>query len=180
MPKPTTKNQIIEAAQAERTALENFLAALTPDQMTQPNVLGEWAIKDVLAHLVEWEQMVIKWYETGMKGKVPAVPSEEYNWGQLPQLNHAIYLKHRDKSLADVQKNFKASYKKTLRTIEGIPEKELFTRGYYPWTNNNALAAYFVSCTSSHYRWARTEIRKAVKKWESDEQEVRSEKRRLT
>ena len=108
MPKPTTKPQIIETAQKERAALEELLATLTPEQMTQPNLIGEWAVKDVLAHLIEWEGMVMKWYAEGLKGKTPAVPSEEYNWGQLPQLNHAIFLKHRDKPLAEIMKTFKA------------------------------------------------------------------------
>ena len=163
MSKPTTKNQIITAAQTEWTALEELLTALTPDQMTQPNVVGDWSAKDVLAHLIEWEQMVIKWYQAGVKGKVPATPSEEYNWGQLQQLNHAIYLKHRDRSLADIQKDFKASYKKIMKIIQDIPEKEMFTRGHHAWTKNNTLAAYFISGTSSHYRWARTVIRKGRK-----------------
>lgn len=163
MPKPTTKKELIESAQQEREALEALLAALTPEQLTQPNTISEWAVKDVMAHLIEWEAMVMQWYETGKKGKMPAVPSAEYNWGQLPALNHAIFLKYRDKSLAEIQKNFKASYKKILKTIENIPEKELFTLKIYTWTNNNLLAAYFISSTSSHYRWARTTIRKAVK-----------------
>ena len=164
MPKPATKQALIEAAQTERAALEKLLASLIPEQLTQPNTVGEWSAKDVLSHLIEWEQMVIKWYETGVKGKDPAVPSEEYNWAQLPQLNQVIYLKHREKSLADVLKTFKSSYTKIMEVIEGIPEKELFTRGIYPWTRKNTLAAYFVSGTSSHYRWARTVIRKAAKK----------------
>ncbi len=164
MSKPISKNEIIEAAQKERAALEELLNGLTPEQMTQSAATDDWSAKDVLAHLIEWEGMVIKWYETGARGKVPAVPSEDYNWGQLPQLNHAIYLKHRDRSLAEVQKEFKSSYKKIMKTIEAIPEKELFTRGQYTWTRNNLLAAYFVSATSSHYRWARGEIRKKVKK----------------
>ncbi len=163
MPKPTSKNQIIETAQTERAALEQYIAGLTDEQMNRPNIAGDWSTKDVLAHLIEWEQMVIQWYETGVKGKVPAVPSEEYNWGQLPQLNHAIFLKHHDRSLADIQKDFRSSYKKIIKVIQAIPEKELFTRGYYPWTRNNALAAYFVSATSSHYRWARTLLRKGLK-----------------
>lgn len=163
MPKPTTKKELIETAQKERTGLEELLATLTSEQMTQPNMIGEWAIKDVLAHLIEWEGMVMQWYETGKKGKTPAVPSAEYNWGQLPALNHAIFIKYRDKSLIEIQKNFKASYKKVLKTIENISEKELFTRNIYPWTNNNLLAAYFISATGSHYRWARTTIRKAIK-----------------
>ena len=164
MSKLITKNQIIEAAQKERAALEELITSLTPEQITQSNNAGDWSAKDILGHLVEWEQMVIKWYEAGVKGKIPATPSEEYNWGQLPQLNHAIYLKHRDRSLDDIQKDFKASYKKIIKTIQKIPEKELFTRGHFTWTRNNALAAYFVSATSSHYRWARAEIRKSVKK----------------
>lgn len=163
MPKPTTKKELIETAQKERTGLEELLATLTSEKMTQPNMIGEWAIKDVLAHLIEWEGMVMQWYETGKKGKTPAVPSAEYNWGQLPALNHAIFIKYRDKSLIEIQKNFKASYKKVLKTIENISEKELFTRNIYPWTNNNLLAAYFISATGSHYRWARTTIRKAIK-----------------
>ena len=162
MPKLTTKNQIIETAQTERGLLEQLLANLTPEQMTQPNIVGNWSTKDILGHLVEWEQMVVKWYQAGIKGKVPAVPSEEYNWGQLPQLNHAIFLKHRDRDLADIQKNFKTSYKTIMKTIQNIPEKELFTRGHFAWTRNNTLAAYFVSATSSHYRWARIVIRKGL------------------
>ncbi|MBI5954715.1 MAG: ClbS/DfsB family four-helix bundle protein [Chloroflexi bacterium] len=164
MAKATTKQQLIEDAQTERAALEKLLATLTPEQMTQSKSADDWSTKDVLAHLIEWEGMVMKWYETGVKGKVPAVPSEEYNWGQLPRLNHAIYLKHRDRSLEDVQKEFKSSYKKIMKVIESIPEKELFTRGQYPWTRNNLLAVYFNSATSSHYRWARGEIKKKVKK----------------
>jgi len=161
--KAKTKQQLIEDAQTERAALENLLATLTTEQMTQSAAADEWSVKDVLAHLIEWEGMVMKWYAAGTKGKVPAVPSEEYNWGQLPQLNHAIYLKHRDKSLDDIQKEFKSSYKKMMKVIDSISEKELFTRGQYPWTRNNLLAAYFNSATVAHYRWARGEIRKKVK-----------------
>lgn len=168
MTKPTTKNQILETAQTERAALEELLSTLTAEQITQPNAIGEWAIKDVLSHLTEWEQMVIKWYEMGEKGLVPAVPSEEYNWAQLPQLNYSIYRKFCDKSLADIQESFKSSYEKILKTIQNIPENVLFTRGHYKWTRNNTLAAYFISCTSSHYRWAKTEIRKAISKMEKN------------
>ena len=109
MPRPTTKHQLLEAIELERSALEEFLAGLSPEQMTQPGLVGEWSAKDVLAHLIEWEQMVLNWYSAGVKGNVPVTPSEEYNWGQTPQLNQKIYEKHRDRPLADIQKDFKSS-----------------------------------------------------------------------
>lgn len=164
MPKPTTKNQIIESAQKERNALEELLTGLTLEQITDLNTIGDWSVKDVLSHITEWEQMVIHWYQVGAKGKITAVPSEKYNWAQLPQLNHAIYLKHRDKPIITVQKEFKSSYKKILKVIDAIPKQELFARGRYTWTRNNTLAAYFISATSSHYRWARNVIRTTMKK----------------
>jgi hypothetical protein len=50
-----------------------------------------------------------------------------------------------------------------LKAVEALSEEELFTPRLYPWTNKNALAAYFISATSSHYAWARKEVRKCLK-----------------
>jgi hypothetical protein len=163
MPRPTTKKQLLETMEAEQKALDQLLAGLSPAQMTQPGVVGEWSVKDVLAHLLEWQHMVLSWHAAGLKGKVLAIPAEGLNWAQLPELNQHIYEKHRDRPLADIQKKFKTSHKKTLSTIQGLSDKDLFTRGQYEWTKNNTLGTYFVSCTSSHYLWARTHIKKGLK-----------------
>lgn len=163
MPRPTTKKQLLEAIEVERKALEKFLDELSPAQLTQPGLVGEWSAKDVLAHLIEWEQMLLKWHAAGLKGEMPVTPSEEYNWAQTPLLNQKIYEKHRDRSLADIQKDFKSSFKKMLSTIQGLSDEDLFTHGRYAWTKNNTLGAYFVSSTSSHYHWARTTMKKGLK-----------------
>ena len=163
MPRPTTKKQLLEAIEVERKALEKFLDELSPAQLTQPGLVGEWSAKDVLAHLIEWEQMVLNWYSAGVKGRVPATPAEGFNWAQLPQLNQKIYEKHCDRPLADIQMEFKSSFKKMLSTIQGLSDEDLFTRGRYAWTKNNTLGAYFISSTSSHYHWARTTMKKGLK-----------------
>lgn len=163
MPRPTTKKQLLEAIEIERKALEEFLAELSPAQMTRPGLVGEWSAKDVLAHLIEWEQMVLNWYSAGLKGQVPVTPAEGFNWAQLPQLNQQIYEKHCDRPLADIQREFKSSFKKMLGTIQSLSDEEVFTRGRYAWTKNNTLGAYFISSTSSHYHWARTEMKKGLK-----------------
>ena len=77
MPRPQTKAQILTESEKEHIALEKFLAALAPEQMTEPGMLGEWSVKDVLAHLYEWEQMVLGWLITTERGETPAVPAED-------------------------------------------------------------------------------------------------------
>lgn len=163
MPRPTTKKQLLETIQVERKALEQLLDELSPDQMTRLGVVGTWSVKDVLAHLIEWEQMVLSWYSAGLQGREMAIPAEGLNWAQLPQLNQRIYEKHCNRALAEVQKDFKASFKKILKTIQSLSDEDLFTRRRYTWTRNNTLGAYFISSTSSHYHWARAEVKKGLK-----------------
>ncbi len=163
MPKPTTKSQLIEAAQKEYDILEKLIAPLTADQMTCPPAAGEWSIKDVLAHLYEWQQMFFRWYEAGVRGEMPAVPAEGYKWSQLPALNQHIYETYRDLPLEDALRQWRESHARTMALLESLPEADLFQRGKYPWMNQNPLSAYFNANMAAHYHWARGEIRLRVK-----------------
>jgi uncharacterized protein (TIGR03083 family) len=164
MPRPHTKTQLLSESQKEYAALQKSLAALTPEQMVQANALGEWTAKDVIAHLYEWQQMFFRWYEAGLRGETPAVPAEGYKWNQLPALNQAIYERYRDMPLEDVLKAFEASHAKTLALVESLSDETLTTPGLYPWMNQNSLIAYLAANGSSHYVWARTEMRKGLGK----------------
>jgi hypothetical protein len=163
MPRPTNKAQLIEDSWGEYEALEGFLAALTSEQMTQPGILDEWSVKDVLAHLYEWQQMFFRWYEAGLRGEIPAVPAEGYKWSQTPALNEKIYEQYRARPLPEVLELFRASHQETIKLIESLPESDLFTAGLYAWMNQNNLSAYLKSTAGSHYRWARKEMRNGMK-----------------
>ena len=163
MPRPANKKDLLSAIDKERGALETTLKILTPGQMAEPGTLSEWSAKDFLMHLVEWEQMLLGWYRAGLRGEKPAVPAPGYKWSQMPQLNQAIFEKHRNLPLSEVIKQFDISFKEILGVIQGLSDEELFTAGRYAWANKNTLGTYFVSATSSHYLWANKEIRKHYK-----------------
>ena len=163
MPRPHDKVTLLVESKKERNALDDYLATLTPEERTQPNIVGAWSVKDVLAHLYEWEQMVLRWLATSEKGETPHVPAEGYKWNQLPALNEQIFQQYHSLSLEEIFALYKESHQQIMETIESIPEERLFTSGLFPWMNKNTLAAYFTSATSSHYRWARKELRKGFR-----------------
>ncbi|MBN1439472.1 MAG: ClbS/DfsB family four-helix bundle protein [Anaerolineales bacterium] len=163
MPRPSTKKDLLKAMQEEHQALENAFEGLSERQLTAVHRTTKCSIKDIMAHLTEWEQMVLRWYETGRSGGTPAVPSEKFKWSQLPALNKEIFERHHARPWKEVLKKFRASYAETRKTIEGIRDADLFTVGRFSWTKSTTLGSYFVSCTSSHYAWARKEIRKCLK-----------------
>lgn len=163
MPRPTSKAQLLEQTRERYTALQAELEKLTDDQMVDPGILGDWSIKDILAHLLEWQRMVLSWYQAGKRGETPTTPSEKYTWREIPALNHEIYLNYRDAPLDEIVRDFKASHQRMLSEIEAMSNDELFTPKVYKWTNSTTLGSYLTSATCSHYNWARKEIRRGLK-----------------
>jgi hypothetical protein len=163
MPKPTYREELLKETYDEREKLEALLSTIPPDVLATRKVQGEWTAKDVVSHLIVWEQMVILWVKSGYEGKAIPVPAEGFKWSDLPALNDKIFKEHKDEPLEEVLKKFQQSYRQTLELLNSIPEQDLFTPGLHKWQNKNMLAAYFISCTSSHYLWARKEISKGMK-----------------
>jgi hypothetical protein len=163
MSRPTSKSQLLEQARMTYNALQGELAKLSATQMVEGGIIGEWSVKDVLAHLLAWQQMCLAWYREGKAGRTPVVPSEKYNWRQIPALNQAIYETHRDRPLETIRREFEASHQEVLDEIEQMTNEELFTPGVYAWTKSTILGSYFTSVTCSHYEWARTGIRRGLK-----------------
>lgn len=163
MPRPTSKHDLLAAIDKERGALDTYLGTLSPEEMIGPGIVGDWSVKDVLAHLVEWEQMCLGWYRAGMKDEVPPLPAPGYKWNQTPALNEMIYEKYCEWELADVLERFHRSHSEILGVINDLSDDQLFTRSVYGWTGKNTMGTYFVSATSSHYLWASKEIRKGFR-----------------
>ena len=162
MPRPLNKTQLLEVSQKEYRKLETYLATLTPEQMTTANP-PDWSVKDILAHLYEWQLMFFTWYATGLSGETPAVPAPGYNWGQLPALNQAIYEKYHSLPLDEVLSMLRASQQKTVKFIEELSDNDLTTPGLYPWMNKNTLMAYLNSITAAHFVWALKESKKTIR-----------------
>jgi hypothetical protein len=153
----------LTAIDKEYTALEKFLAPLTPEQLVFAPVPGAWAVKDILAHLYEWQQMFFRWYEAGLRDEMPATPAPGYKWSQLPALNRAIYEKYRSLTPHESLCLFRESHQKTVQFIETLPEADLTTPGLYKWMNQNTLMAYLNSVTSAHYAWAIKDCKVVIK-----------------
>jgi hypothetical protein len=164
MPRPQTKDQLLAETETEYAALEDFLAGLSPEEMLRPGALGDWPVKDVLAHLTEWQRMFFAWYEAGLRAEKAPMPAEGYKWSQLPALNQAIYLRDRDLPLAQVLDGFRTWHQKTQSLILALSSEELTQPGRYAWAGEHALIGFISSNCGNHYRWARTEMRKAFKR----------------
>ena len=162
MGKRLRKAALLDEIRRERAALDEALAGLTPRQMTRAGVTrGGWSVKDVLAHLVEWQQMNLDWYAAGVRGEKPAMPAPGYTLRDLPRLNAMIYRKHHRRSLQAVLRDYRSCHQRVVALIEALPDTDLVTLGRFSWTGKSwTLSDYLRASTAAHYLWARTRIRR--------------------
>ncbi len=163
MPRPKTKEELLEASHEEFEKLLSLIEPLSETVILKPGACEQWSIKDIFAHLYAWHNLYMTWYMEGMAGKKPQMPSPGYTWKTTPALNESIYQKYMDTSLNEVLENFKESHSKVLEIINSHTNEELFTKKRYAWTGSTSLGCYTVSCTSSHYDWANKLIKKFIK-----------------
>ena len=92
MGKRLPKPELLEEIRVERQRLDAMIEPLTPRQMTQAGVtLAGWSIKDILGHVVGWQQLNLAWYAAGLRGETPEVPAPGLSWKDIRKLNDRIY-----------------------------------------------------------------------------------------
>lgn len=162
MGKRLRKRDLLSAIERERRALDDALAPLSPRQMTMAGVTrGGWSVKDVLAHLVEWQQMNLDWYAAGVRGETPVIPAPGFTLRELPRLNEQIYRKHHRRPLAAVMRDYQAYHERVVQLIESLTDADLVTLNRFSWTGPSwTLSDYLRASTAAHYLWARTRIRR--------------------
>jgi len=157
-----TKKELLESIRTTRELLEKKFSKLTPKQMVWPGSMNDWSVKDILAHLVDWEQRFIAWYKAGQKGETPETPAPGFTWRELPKLNQEGFEQHKNETLENVLAQYEKSYLEILELIESMNEQEIFEAKYYEWTGASSLLPWIAANTSSHYNWARRNIRTTV------------------
>lgn len=157
-----TRKELLESIRTTREALDKKFSELTPKEMVWPGSMDDWSVKDILAHLVDWEQRFIEWYKAGLRGEIPETPAPGFTWRELPKLNQEGYEIHKNETLEHVLDQYEKSYQEIYELVEGMQEQEIFEAKYYEWTGSSSLLSWIAANTSSHYNWARRNIRTTV------------------
>jgi len=157
MERERSKSIMVKRLQAERRRLEQNLAGLTAEEMLLPGVVGEWSIKDILAHLADWEAHMPVWMEAARRGDPVAEIEAGLNWKQFEAFNQRIYARHRDQSLGDVQEYFHHTHAQFMKMVEDMAEDEMLRPGLYKFIGKGAVYNW-LGAYANHDLWAKTKI----------------------
>ncbi len=162
MPPARNKTTALQRLETERQRLEQNISGLSPAEMLRPGVVGQWSVKDVLAHLADWEAHMLVWVKAARSGDPVASPDPGLTWRQWDVFNQRVYERHRNQPLKTVLRYFRATHRKFVAMVEAMPDDELLTRGRYAFLGKGTIYTW-VSQYAAHDRWGKTAIRKWLK-----------------
>jgi hypothetical protein len=107
--------------QAHRELLAT-IDGLTPEQMAIP-VFADWSVKDILAHIVSWEEYTLLDFQRVARGHVPALAS--FRQRDVDNFNAVVMSLRRNFPLDQVMYELEANRKATIAALDAIPDERL-------------------------------------------------------
>jgi uncharacterized protein (TIGR03083 family) len=112
-----SRSEILGRLEAEYQRLLDTVLSLTPAQATQPGVIGEWSVKDMLAHLIYWNMLPVNELQFALRGERFRDIDETSD-----QINARMVAQYRHYTLDEVLSTFANSYTLVWDTISHLPE----------------------------------------------------------
>ena len=144
----TTKADLLRTLDEGRKTWEETLAKVGEGRMEEPGVVGEWSVKDLIAHVGFWERWVGGKISASLEGEESTIlgpfageiPAEAKDW-DTDQLNAWAYERNRYRPVAEVVMEEQQIYRRLYTTLRGMRDEDLFTPGRFPWARERAVEA---------------------------------------
>jgi hypothetical protein len=127
---------VTEVVEKANKALENLLSAvenLPIESQTAPKTIGEWSIRDIMAHIIAWEEEAARAFETWKIGVHP-------DWGHIKDIdefNNGAVKVRRKQSLAKIIEQLQLIHGGVIENLKSVSDGEFSRRGGVPrWLVN--------------------------------------------
>lgn len=175
MPRPRNKEDLLNAAKENFEKMNQLIDGMSDREKQLPfdfsadekKKEAHWKrdknVRDILAHLYEWQQLMCRFVDENRKGKDTPFLPKIYTWRTIAPMNESFWERHQETSFEEARRLLAGSHEEMLKRINLFSNEELFLTKAFPAVGGSTLGSYFVSSTSSHYEWAMKKI-KAHKK----------------
>jgi hypothetical protein len=117
------KSKLLQNLDTAWTELQSSYAGLSDEEMVQPCTIGEWSIKDIIAHVTSWEDEALKHLPTILAGKRPLRYSVTY--GGIDAFNAQVMAQKKTLSLTEILRQRDETHHQLIDFIQQVPEEQV-------------------------------------------------------
>lgn len=152
---------LLARVRQDRAAFAGLWDGLTDAQLTQrPGVQDDWSVKDLMAHIVWWENYMIE-----RIGKIVA-GTDKPAQGDLDQTNAEILAGNNKRELADVVADFDNNLRQVETLITSLTDEQINDPAAVDY-GGRQLLKFLISDTFGHYGTHQPDLERYVNSLDS-------------
>lgn len=159
---PTDKSELAQAISINylklRAELDTIPVSLTHERTLEGHAKDTWmSIHDLLAYLVGWSELVLKWHAGKSVGESVDFPESGYRWNELGRLAQKFYADYADLSYPALMERLDLVKDRILAVVDRTENDDLYGK---PWYEAYTLGRMIQFNTSSPLDNARKRLRR--------------------
>ncbi len=116
------KSELLNWFQEECQRWELLLVAIGQKRLTESGVNGQWAMRDIIAHLTGWQLKLVNQFVAAMNGELGPPPPWSKELQSEDDINAWIYETNRKKDLGQVLEDVRHVHEKMRNAINNLPD----------------------------------------------------------
>lgn len=118
------RQQLLQRIETAWSAFNESYAGLPDASLVEPGVVGDWSVKDVLGHVMTWEEEALKYLPVIARGeRTPRYASQ----GGIDAFNARVSEEKRSLSLTEVRRQLHETHQRLIEFIEEVPDDQFVT-----------------------------------------------------
>lgn len=159
---PDSKQALLAELARSYAALEKELARVPPELFGEKTLEGHakgeaMSVHDLVAYLVGWNELVLKWHARRAVGEEPDFPETGFGWNELGRLAARFYRDYETLTVPELLARLSEAKARIVRLVESQDAAALYGA---PWYGRYSMGRMIQLNTSSPYTNARGRLRK--------------------
>ena len=116
------KSELLDWLQSEYQRFQALLDEIGPERLDQPGVAGYWSVKDIVAHLTDWQPKLLASIQAAQRGEPEPPPPWPAQLQTDDEVNAWIYAANHGRPVGEVLDDARRVFEQTLAVVDGLPE----------------------------------------------------------
>ena len=140
------RDELTDSLEAARAKLDAALDGLSAEELTAPGPVGDWSVKDLLAHVTAWDVDLLTNLGKVKRGLKPG--RTQWNKALIQTQNEAWHTELLDRPLERVLADYDGVHTQVLKAAQSLSDAELAAPA--DWLQGKPLYQYFVDHIVTH------------------------------
>ncbi len=140
--KKESRQDVVQRLTREHRLLERAVSGLSESELTQVPVLDHWTIKDILAHILAWNEEYTPEIDRVLQGN--GLWQKRFaSRGGEDEFNRKVVERHKNNSVQEVIVRWQESFKALIKKVESLTDEEWnFQSSGDKWEDGTPVTVY--------------------------------------